>query len=126
MTSWPTVRLRRCAAALSSPVSLWRYRSGSQGAMVPSSHVEDVLPQSGFVVVDEHRRADVHGGDEHEALADPADAHLLLHLVGDVDDLLALLGLEPQVVGVMHSTVLGKRHLGGGQRRHPLQFGAGL
>ena len=37
MTSWPTVRLRRCAAALSSPVSLCRYRAGSQGAMVCSS-----------------------------------------------------------------------------------------
>ena len=77
MTSWPTVRLRRCAAALSSPVSLCRYRSGSQGAMVPSSHVEDVLPESGLVVVDEDRGADVHGGDEHEPLADPADGHLL-------------------------------------------------
>ena len=61
---------------------------------------QDVLPEPRLVIVDEHRSADVHRRDEHEALANPARTDLLLDLVGDVDDLLALLGLEPEVVRV--------------------------
>src|SRR6185312_6329060 len=52
------------------------------------------------MIVDEYRGTDVHGRDQHESLAHAAGLHLLRHLVGDVDDLLALPGLEPEVVRV--------------------------
>src|SRR5262245_57732467 len=62
--------------------------------------LQDVLPEAGLVVVDEHRGADVHRRDECEAFSDPALAELRFGLVSDVDDLLAAFGLEPEVVRV--------------------------
>src|SRR6476469_1235760 len=52
------------------------------------------------MIVDEYRGADVHGRDQHESLAHAAGLHLLRHLVRDVDDLLALPGLEPEIMRV--------------------------
>jgi hypothetical protein len=52
------------------------------------------------VVVDKDGGADVHGGYQDDTLADTADLDLLRDLVGDVDDLLAALGLEPEIVSV--------------------------
>src|SRR5262245_40017855 len=70
--------------------------------------VENVVPESGLVIVDEDGGADMHGGDQHESLADPAGSHLTLDLIGDVDDFLAVLGLEPEIVGMRgHRVVSG-------------------
>ena len=101
ITSWPIVSDRRCAAALSSPVPLlWRYLSGSQGATVCSSQSRMSFHRSGLVIVHEHRRRDVHRRDEHHAFADAGGGAALLDDVGDVDDLLPLLRLECEIVGV--------------------------
>jgi hypothetical protein len=72
---------------------------------IPGRHrvlqpVQDIVPQPRFVVIHEHRGADVHGAHEHEAVADATGAHLRGDVVRDVDDLLAALGLEPEVVGM--------------------------
>src|SRR5215217_1404414 len=52
------------------------------------------------MIVDEDGCTDVHGRDQHESLTHPAGLHLLRDLVGDVDDLLTLPGLEPEIVRV--------------------------
>src|SRR5215831_329922 len=62
--------------------------------------VLDVVPQPRFVIVHEHRRGDMHGGHEDEPFRHPARADLLLDGVRDIDDLLPLLRVEPQIVGV--------------------------
>src|SRR3989442_13597061 len=46
------------------------------------------------------RCRDVHGAHQDEPFPRAAVPHLLSHLVGDVDDLLALLRIEPEVVSV--------------------------
>src|SRR5256886_17180848 len=62
--------------------------------------LQDVRPEPRLVIVHEHGRRDVHGAYEYESLLHAARAHLLDHLIGDVEDLLTLLGIEPEVVGV--------------------------
>ena len=52
------------------------------------------------MVIHEHRCADVQRRHQHQALADAAHRYLFGNLIGDVDDLLAPLGLEPEIVGV--------------------------
>jgi hypothetical protein len=101
ITSWPTVRLRRWAAAfvvLAGVVVPVAGRIPRRDGLVEP--VEDVVPQPGLVVVHEDGRRDVHRRDEHESLPHGARRDLLLHLVRDVDDLLTLLRGEPEVVGV--------------------------
>ena len=62
--------------------------------------VENVLPQSGLVIVDKHGRRDVHRRNENEALADVRGGAAFLDFIGDVDDLLTFLRVEGQVAGV--------------------------
>jgi hypothetical protein len=64
---------------------------------------EDVVPEARLVVVYEYRCADVHGRNQNESFLDTAGAYLLGDFVGDIDDLLTALRLEPQVVGMGHS-----------------------
>src|SRR5438876_1266782 len=62
--------------------------------------LEDITPQAGFVIVHEYGRRDVHRAHEREALQHAALGDLSGDLVGDVDDLLPLLRVEPEIVGV--------------------------
>src|SRR6266702_418899 len=102
------VRLRKCAAALSSPVSLWRYRGGSHGAFEP---LQNVLPQSRLVVVDEHRCRDMHCAHQDKAFTHLTRLDLLRHLVGDIDDLLTPLRVEPEIVGAgLHQSPVSNCH----------------
>ena len=67
--------------------------------------IENVLPEPRLVIVHKDRRRDVHGRDEHHALANPGGGAAALDLLGDVDDLLALLRLEGEIVGMrLHVT----------------------
>ena len=45
-----------------------------------------VVVQAGFVIVDEHRRSDVHGIHEGDPFADAALPEAVLDLGGDVDE----------------------------------------
>src|SRR5881398_3455488 len=60
--------------------------------------LEDVRPQARFVIVHEHGRGDVHRAHQREPLCHTTLPDLLGDLLRDVDDLLALLGGEPEVV----------------------------
>src|SRR5712691_7282763 len=60
--------------------------------------LEDVRPQSRFVIVHEYGRGDVHRAHQREPLCYTTLPDLLGDLPGDVDDFLALLGGEPEVV----------------------------
>ena len=60
--------------------------------------VQDVVPQAGLVVIDEDGGADVHRADQDKPLPDAAHADLFRHLVGNVQDFLAALGVEPEVM----------------------------
>src|SRR5687767_1791793 len=70
---------------------------GCHGVLQP---VQDVVPESRLVVVDEDRCRNVHCGNQRHSLPDSALLELGFDLAGDVDDLLAALGLEPEVVSV--------------------------
>ena len=61
---------------------------------------QDVRPEPRLVVVHEDGRGDVHGTHQHETFRDATLANLLGDLVGDVDDFLPRLRLEPEVMGV--------------------------
>src|SRR5882672_1601483 len=52
------------------------------------------------MIVHEYGSRDVHGAYEHEPLLHAALLDRAAHLLGDVDDLLTLLRVEPQVVGM--------------------------
>jgi len=60
----------------------------------------DVLDEAVLVIVDIDGGGYVHGGDEAEAVVDAALADDVIDLGGDVDHLVALAGLEGQVLGV--------------------------
>src|SRR5256886_17204027 len=62
--------------------------------------LQDVRPEPRLVIVHEHGRRDVHGAYEYESLLHAARAHLLDHLIGDVEDLLAALGGEREIMRV--------------------------
>src|SRR6185295_19860030 len=62
--------------------------------------MQDVVPEPRLVIVHEDRGTDVHRAYQDEAFLDSAGSDLRHHLVGDVDDLLAALGLEPEVMSV--------------------------
>jgi len=59
--------------------------------------VEDVLPETRLVVVDEDRRRDMHGRDEHHSLVDAGGRAAFLDFLRNVDDLLAGLRVERQI-----------------------------
>src|SRR6266480_3126220 len=74
---------------------------GRDGRLQP---FQDVGPESRLVIVHEHRGGNVHRTYEDEALLDAALTYLRRYFVGDVDDLLPLLGGEPQIVRMtLHS-----------------------
>jgi hypothetical protein len=52
------------------------------------------------VIVHEHGRADVHRRDEDETFLYTADLDLCGDRIGDVDDLLPLAGVEPEIVSM--------------------------
>src|SRR5258706_761560 len=60
--------------------------------------LQNVVPQSRFVIVDEHGRGYVHGAHQDQTFTHRAGLHLLHNLVGNVDDLLSPLRVEPEVV----------------------------
>jgi hypothetical protein len=62
--------------------------------------IENVLPQSGLVIVDEDRRGDMHRRDEDKAFANARRGTTGLDVVGDVDDLLPILRGEGEIRGV--------------------------
>ena len=74
--------------------------------------IENVLPEPRLVIVHEHRRRDVHRRDEHHALANPGRGATALDVVGDVDDLLALLRVEGEIVRVRLHVVVRVRVVG--------------
>src|SRR4051794_30796495 len=59
----------------------------------------EIVNQSVLPVVDVYGGRDVHRRHEHHAFGDTAPVHNRRHFVGDADELLALLRVEPQVVG---------------------------
>ena len=59
--------------------------------------LEHVLVQARLVVVDPDGGGDVHRADEHEALGDARLVDGGLHVIGDADELAALLGVERPV-----------------------------
>ena len=59
--------------------------------------LEHVLVQAGLVVVDPDGGGDVHCPDEHEALRDARLVDGGLHVIGDANELAALLGVEGHV-----------------------------
>jgi hypothetical protein len=61
--------------------------------------MQDVMPESRLVIVDEDGGRDMHGAHQHETFPYPARHHLFGNFVGDVDDFLAALRVEPEVVG---------------------------
>src|SRR5688572_13708127 len=73
---------------------------GVPGCNAVLEPIEDVLPQTRLVIVDEDRRGDVHGRHEHEALADSGGRATGLDLIGDVDDLLTMLRVEGEILRV--------------------------
>ena len=60
----------------------------------------DVLDKPWLVVIHIHSGGDVHGGNQHHALAHTAARHDFLYLRGDVHVLPVLLGVEGQVFGM--------------------------
>src|SRR3954470_6408223 len=58
---------------------------------------EGVLVQPGLVVVDPHAGGDVHGADEHHAFGDAGVVDRALNLLGDADELAAVVGGEGAV-----------------------------
>ena len=60
----------------------------------------EVRTQPGFVVVDEHRRRDVHGVQEAEPLANAAFPQTGLHIGSDVAEGPACREFEPQFLSI--------------------------
>src|SRR5215510_6897643 len=57
--------------------------------------------KAGFVVVDKHRRGDVHGIDEHKSFFYPTLAKAVLHLRRDVDEGYPCRRVEPKLFAVV-------------------------
>src|SRR6185437_13884165 len=62
--------------------------------------VENVFPEIRLVIIHEYRRRDVHRRHEHHAFRDSRRGSTSFDGVGDVDDLLAPLRVEGEVIGV--------------------------
>src|SRR5215813_1125886 len=56
--------------------------------------------EAGFVVVDKHRRGDVHGVDEHKSFFYAALAKAVLHLRRDVDEAYPCRRVEPDFFAI--------------------------
>ena len=59
-----------------------------------------VAVQAALVVVDEHRRRDMHGVDQHQPFLDFALGHGALDPARDVEKLVAFGGVEPEFLAV--------------------------
>src|SRR6185312_8856241 len=67
----------------------------------------DIVNQSFFVVVDVNPGGYVHGGNQHQAIADPTGTHNLFHLRSNVHVLAMLFRIETQIVSMeFHDSVL--------------------
>src|SRR6266850_4029141 len=82
---------------------------GIPGRDRPLQPLQDVFPQSRLVVIHENGCGDVHGTDECQTFTHRADLHLLHHFLGDVDDLLTPLRVEPQIMGMALHPASGDR-----------------
>src|SRR5439155_7743072 len=85
--------------------------------------IENILPEIRLVIVDEYRCGDVHRRNEHHAVDDVGLRAALLDVVGDVDDLLAALRVEGEIVRVrLHEESRGRAAEGGWGTAPPVCF----
>ena len=61
-----------------------------------------------FPVVHEHARGDVHGRHQHHAVSDTGSGDDFTDLIGNSNELLSFLRVEPQILGE-HDRVVGDR-----------------
>jgi hypothetical protein len=62
--------------------------------------LHDIAVEAGFLVVDDDRGSDVHGGDKGETIPDATLADDALYVIGDRNDFFAFFGVKGQVDGV--------------------------
>src|SRR5207247_4974584 len=84
MTDGETAQMRRRIVFARFIVAISRWVPWCDRAFEP---LQNVLPQSRLVVVDEHRCRDMHCAHQDKAFTHLTRLDLLRHLVGDIDDL---------------------------------------